>query len=158
MTDPSLPTATNITVTFVATNGNLTLSTSVNGGLIGSQITGNGTSSVSVTGTLAEIDATLAATSGLGYQSVTGFAGTDSVTIHATDTATNAGTGTTSLLVVGPMSITAPDDDPIGEDQWDVELDHDSVADPSLPTTETIAFAINAGHGTLTFRPASRAD
>ena len=148
--DPSLPTTSNVTVTFVSTVGALSLSTGVMGGITGSQITGNGTTAVSVTATVAEIDATLAAASGLGYQSVIGFDGTDTLAIHGTDTAGNLGTATTSLLVVGPMSIIAPTATQTVKINGTLNLTSISLTDPSLPMTDIVTLTINTGHGVVT--------
>ena len=49
LADPSLPTTTNVTLTLSATSGVVSLSTAVTNGLTSSQVTGNGTTSVTVT-------------------------------------------------------------------------------------------------------------
>src|SRR5207248_1257986 len=57
----------NVTTTLSVLHGTLTVLTNVSGGLTASDVSGNGTSSVTLTGTVAQIDATLAAANGLVY-------------------------------------------------------------------------------------------
>ena len=51
------------------TQGTLTLRTDVVGGLVAGQITGNGSGSIILSGTIAQIDTTLAQVDGLKYTS-----------------------------------------------------------------------------------------
>ena len=67
--DPNPAVAGNVfQVIMTAQHGSITLSTSVAGGLTSGEIVGNGTASVTINATLAEINATLAAAGGLVYQ------------------------------------------------------------------------------------------
>jgi hypothetical protein len=65
--------------------GRLTLSTAVPNGLTPGQIAGNGSKNVIVTGTLAQINHTLAEGQGLTYRSSSGFTGTDTVSFSLND-------------------------------------------------------------------------
>ena len=71
-----------MTVTFMANHGILALSTTVTNGISAGQVTTNGTGSVSVTATVAEINATLADAHGLTYTPTSGYNGADSDPSH----------------------------------------------------------------------------
>ena len=89
--DPDAGTAS-IEVKFEVDHGTLTFKTDVAGGLVAGDIVGNGTATVTVTGTVAKIKATLAATAGLKYLNTTGYTGPDTLTITADDKG-NSGAG-----------------------------------------------------------------
>jgi hypothetical protein len=97
--DPWLPTGDNVTVVFTAIHGTVTLSTAVTNGITGAQVTTNGTASVSVAATLAEINSTLADASGVTYAPTSGFNGMDTVSISASDTLGNSSTASVSITV-----------------------------------------------------------
>ena len=67
--DASETPGANVSVTMSVTQGMLTLRTDVVGGLVAGQITGNGTGSLTLSGTIAQIDTTLAQVDGLKYTS-----------------------------------------------------------------------------------------
>lgn len=94
ITDPDLnPAITDITVTLNVTNGTLTLLTNVAGGLTASDITNNGgTGLITITATLNEINATLAATNGLVFTNTPDFNGNATIQIASSDGG-NTGTG-----------------------------------------------------------------
>jgi hypothetical protein len=99
LTDPSLPATDIVTLTLGVTNGTVALSTTVSGGITSSQVTSNGSTSVTVTATLAEINATLADANGLTYTPTSGFSGSDSLTLSASDTFDNSKTTSVSIFV-----------------------------------------------------------
>ena len=74
-----------MTMTLGVSNGVLTLLTNVASGLTAGGMTGNGTASVTITGTQAAINATLAASNGLVYLGDNGFSGTDSLSVVTSD-------------------------------------------------------------------------
>jgi hypothetical protein len=74
-----------VTLTLGVSHGTLAVSTSVAGGLVAADITGNNTSSVTLTSTLAKINATLAASNGLTYRPTTNYNGNDSLTVVSND-------------------------------------------------------------------------
>ena len=77
--------ATNtLTLTLSASNGFLTVSTDVLGGLSGAQVSSNGTSTVVLSGTGAEINSTLDSLVGLLYRSQPDFQGGDTLAISLT--------------------------------------------------------------------------
>ena len=110
-TDPSGGTGNN-TVSLYVTHGTLSLSTIVAGGLTSSQITGNGTSSVSILAPLTAINSTLADTNGLKYTPTLNYTGSDTLSI-AIDTTGNNGPGgpttaSASIALTTRSSNTAP--------------------------------------------------
>ena len=81
----------NITTTLSVLHGTLYVLTNVLGGLTAAAISGNGTGTVILTGTQAQIDNTLAATNGLIYNPGTGnggYAGTHTLTVATQDQGT----------------------------------------------------------------------
>ncbi len=84
------------TVTLSAANGAVTVNTSLPGGLTGSNISGNGTSTVTLTGTLAQINATLNGAAGWTYQGNPNFFGTDTLTIAVNDGGATGGSAQTT--------------------------------------------------------------
>ncbi|MEL6505291.1 MAG: choice-of-anchor C family protein [Pseudomonadota bacterium] len=75
----------NLTVTLSVTDGVLLVDNDVPGGLPGAQITNNGTGSVTLVGTAAQLNATLGAFEGLTYTPPLNFNSTATLTITATD-------------------------------------------------------------------------
>lgn len=87
--------ATNpLTVTLTTLNGKITVKTNVLNGL--TNVTGNGTGTVKVTGTSSQINTTLA-NAGLTYQSNLTFSGTETITLKAEDFGATGGAPTTTL-------------------------------------------------------------
>jgi hypothetical protein len=87
-----------ISVTLRVARGTLQVNAVASGGVSAANITNNGTAVVVLTGTLAQINATLASSNGLLYRSNSGFTGLDSLEIIANDQG-NSGFG-------GPKSTT----------------------------------------------------
>ena len=73
------------TVTFTQTHGVLAVAVNAVGGLTDSAIKGNNSASVTLTGTLAQINATLAASNGLVLTADTGYAGPATLTMVTND-------------------------------------------------------------------------
>jgi uncharacterized repeat protein (TIGR01451 family) len=82
----------NISVVLSVTHGTLTLNTSVPGGVIASDLSGNGSGLIVVLSTLAKINTTLADANGLVFTPDTGFAGTATLTLVTNDLG-NSGSG-----------------------------------------------------------------
>ena len=97
LTDPTLPPADLVTLTFQPGHGTILLSTSVQGGITAGDVQQNGTGDVTVNATLAAINATLAATGGVTYTPGSGFNGTDTVQIQASDPVQNSATNNFSV-------------------------------------------------------------
>ena len=86
-------------MTLVVTNGTVALSTAVSGGITSSQVTGNGTASVTITAPLAAIDATLADANGLTYTPTSDYSGPDTLALSASDPLSNTKTASVSITV-----------------------------------------------------------
>jgi FG-GAP-like repeat/FG-GAP repeat len=74
-----------LTVTFTVDHGTLAVNDSVADGLAATDISGNGTATVTLTGTQAQINATLAAADGLTYLGGPDYSGLDTLTMTTTD-------------------------------------------------------------------------
>jgi hypothetical protein len=70
-----------LTVTLAVGRGTLAIDTGVSGGVTAGQVSGNGTGSVTITGTQAQIDATFAAATGVAYTPTANVNGPDSLTM-----------------------------------------------------------------------------
>jgi len=94
-----------VQVTLGATHGTLQVGSTVAGGLTAGQISGNGTSSVVLNGTLAQIDATLADVSGLQYQSALNYTGADTLTVSTNDLGATGSGGVLTTISTVPMTV-----------------------------------------------------
>ncbi|MGE3806342.1 MAG: proprotein convertase P-domain-containing protein, partial [Gemmataceae bacterium] len=74
-----------LTVTLTAIQGTFTVRTNVSGGLTADDVVGNNTSSVTLTGTAAAINATITNSTGLRYQAPAGFFGYDTISVQTDD-------------------------------------------------------------------------
>jgi VCBS repeat-containing protein len=74
-----------LTVTLAVGHGTVTVNSGAAGGLTGAGISGNGTAGVTLTGTRAQINATLAAAAGLTYLGGHNYSGLDTLTMTTTD-------------------------------------------------------------------------
>jgi uncharacterized repeat protein (TIGR01451 family) len=83
-----------LTVVLSVNNGRLTVSTSAPGGLSAAGVSGNSSASLTLSGTLAQINATLAA--GLTYRSNIGFEGNDTLTMISNDNGASGNGGALS--------------------------------------------------------------
>lgn len=145
VTDDGDPANDLVTVHLEAGHGSLTIRTDVAGGIDSSHITGgaNGGYGITITATLDQINATLAATDGLLYQGDPDFYGDDALSITAAD-------GTASSLVelsslgaqpfgLRPNAIAMTDIDGDGLDDLIVGLQGDG-SDPGVIVTLAIGF------------------
>ncbi|MCZ2342316.1 MAG: cadherin-like domain-containing protein [Bacteroidales bacterium] len=153
-----------IVVTLSVGTGTLTLSDTIPGGVVSGQMTGNGTSSVTITAPQAAINATLTVSGGLTYTPPNGYSGTTTFTI-LTDDQGNTGNGgpltdsdTIDLVVTDqnlPPSNTLPATFTTDEDT-PLVLSGISVADPDAGTGNIkVTFTVTNGtDGTLTVNTA----
>ena len=148
--DPPLPTADNVTMTLVAAHGTVTLSTAVTGGLLGNQIIGNGTRGVTIAGSVAQINATLAAAGGLTYAPTPGYNGTDTIHLLGIDPLGNSNTNSVSLLVAGPLTIATPPSQQVFKAGSTLSVSGVSLSDPSLPPNDNVTMILAATSGTIT--------
>lgn len=119
------------TVTIETTNyGLLTIDTTITDGLTSSQVSGNGTRTVTLTGTLDEINTTLAATNGITY--VAGYGndyitpGADYLKITATD-AQGGVTTSQKVVVVLPAIPNAYSDNIVEGEDSNISIDIDTL-------------------------------
>jgi VCBS repeat-containing protein len=96
--DPDASTG-NVTVTLSVVNGTLDINTAVLGGITSAQVAGDLTGTVTITASIAAINATLANATGLTYTPTANFSGIDTITSTINDNG-NTGTG-------GPLTATA---------------------------------------------------
>ena len=101
LADPPLPNSEDVTITLAVTDGTVAISTTVNGGVSSDQITDNGTASVTVAAPLAAINATFADSNGLTYAPATGFRGSDTLALSASDPLSNSDSASVSVVVGG---------------------------------------------------------
>ncbi|MBF0146530.1 MAG: tandem-95 repeat protein [Magnetococcales bacterium] len=100
----------NETVTLTVTSGVLTVNTAVAGGVGAGGVTGNGTATVTLVGTLAQLNATLAGTNALTYRGNTNFYGSDTLNIGVTDSTGGTASGSVAITVynvIDPLAVTA---------------------------------------------------
>ena len=96
--DPDAGSA-NVTVTLSVVHGALDINLAVAGGVTASQVTGDATGMVTITASIAKINATLANATGLTYASALNYNGGDTLTVNINDLG-NTGTG-------GPLNTTS---------------------------------------------------
>ncbi|HVU86190.1 MAG TPA: peptidylprolyl isomerase [Pirellulales bacterium] len=149
ITDAGLPAFANVTTTFSVAHGTITLPTNVAAGITAAQITGNGTSSVTITAPLAATNATLAATNGLVYAPTIGFAGADNLAIASSDSLGNTATASISLSVVTNFLISVPTSPLATPMNTSLAVSGLSLSDPSLPSGDTVTLSLSALHGTI---------
>ncbi|KYC34574.1 hypothetical protein WA1_51200 [Scytonema hofmannii PCC 7110] len=99
--DPDSP---NLTVTLGVEHGTLTIKTNVNNGLVFSDISGNKTGTVTLTGSIAKIKTTLADSQAITYRGIQDFNGNDSLIIAVDD----KGRGKTNKLNIVVNSVNDP--------------------------------------------------
>ena len=108
--NPALQT---VSVTLSVTKGVLTLLTNVTNGLTSGQITGNGTDTVTISASLNQINATLAATNGLLFLGDANVNGTDTLTVVTDDSGGTGSGGALSDTDLYTITIAAVNDTPV---------------------------------------------
>ena len=129
--------ASAVQVTLSVTNGTLQVSDTVVGGLTAAGITGNASGNVVLSGTLAEINATLADATGLQYLSGVGFVGPDTLTVLTSDLGAtgSGGAQTDSDPVAITVNAAAINDPPV--------INLSAVVQQTDPTGAVIFNAVN---------------
>ncbi|WP_221762991.1 VCBS domain-containing protein [Chlorobium phaeovibrioides] len=89
----------NLSVELTASHGTVTILADVEGGLASSGISNNGSGAVTLSGTAAAINATLAATGGVSYKGTLNYNGSDALTIKTTDSGTAYDSDSVSITV-----------------------------------------------------------
>ena len=130
VTDPDVGSAL-ISVLLIVTDGTLTLNTAVAGGVVASEVTGNGSTLLTIETTLSQLSATLAAANGLTFTPAGSFVGTATLVLQ-TDDQGNSGAGgprsdvdTQSIFVTGLV------------DHFTIDLPAGTVAGSAFQVTVT---------------------
>ena len=113
-------------------HGTLTVNTAVLGGVGALDVAGNGTASVTVTASLAQINATLANATGLVYRPDVGFGGPDTLTVTTDDLGHNGAGG--ALTDTDTLAI-AVDNPPVA-DAKSVTTDEDTPKTITLSASD----------------------
>ena len=108
----SNPAVDNIQVALAVQHGILTLQTNVASGITAGEIVGNGSSTVTVTATQNQIDATLAAVTGLSYLGALNFNGTDTLTITTDDQGHTGSPGALQAQSIATITVSPVNDAP----------------------------------------------
>jgi VCBS repeat-containing protein len=132
----------NITVELKVTHGVLTIANNVAGGLTAGGIANNGTADVTLTGSQAAIDATLAASNGVIYAPAANFTGSDQLTMNSSDLGNTGSGGTktdsdTVAITVGNVSA-------VQTTVLTTDVDGDGIADPGADTVTTTVVITNS--------------
>ena len=108
------PATQDITVTLTAEYGVLTVLTNVSGGLVAGEVSGNGTATVTLTGTQNQINAVLAATNGLVLSGIpANVNGGVDITVVTNDGGLNGTGGAQSDTDVRTITVTSANDAPV---------------------------------------------
>ncbi|MCS6813316.1 MAG: DUF4347 domain-containing protein [Cyanobacteria bacterium] len=135
----------NVTVTLTAPNGTLTVNNAVVNGVSAGNITNNGTTTVTLVGTVSQINTTLANATGLIYQGVANFNGTETLTVTVNDGG-NTGGGAQTASRTKTITVTAINDAPTVTAPAAIAV----IEDQASPLTG-ISFAdVDAGAGIVT--------
>ena len=140
----------NVTTTLSVLNGTLTVANNVVGGLSGAGIGGNGSGSVTLTGTVAQINATLAASNGLTYLEQ-GDHTSDTLTVATQDqgtafTATN--TVAINVTAINDASNTVPTTPVSATEGVGMAISGIAISDPDASGNVTTTLSVL--NGTLT--------
>ncbi|KRA66514.1 hypothetical protein ASD79_04420 [Caulobacter sp. Root655] len=137
------PGITDVAVSLAVTKGVLTLLTNVAGGLTSGDIVGNGTASITLTATLNQINATLAATNGLLFTGTTNVNGTATLTVVVNDGGNTGSGGALSDTDNYTVTITAVNDAPVvsGDGTETLAATNEDVANAGLTNTVSALFS-----------------
>ncbi len=105
--------ASDVEIQLNVNQGTLTINDTVAGGLLPIDISGNGTGTVTMSGTLAQINTTMANASGLVYLGDPQFNGTDTLTMTVNDLGNTGLGGPRTDQAVIPIVISAVNDAPL---------------------------------------------
>jgi len=142
-----------VTVTLNAPNGTLTVNNAVANGVPAGNITNNGTATVTLVGTVSQINTTLANATGLTYQGGANFNGPETLTVTVDDGGNTGGTAQTASRTK-TINVTAVNDAPTVTAPANLAVTEDaataitgiSFADPDAGANNVIAtFTVGAG-------------
>ena len=121
----------------------VSLSTAVASGLTSSQVTGNGSTSVTITAPLAAINATLANANGLTYTPNSGYSGSDSLTLSGNDQIGNTDTLRSRSRWRSLSRLRRPTSTQSVKINSSLVVSNVAIADPTLPTTSNVTLTLN---------------
>ncbi|MDQ0323457.1 hypothetical protein QO002_005663 [Pararhizobium capsulatum DSM 1112] len=135
--------STVVTVTLGVTKGVLTVRTDVASGLVPGDLFGNGTASVTITGTINEINATLAASNGLVFLGNTNVSGTDTLTVVTNDGGATGSGGAQSDTDGYTITIIGVNNAPVivGDGTEALTATNEDVANATLTNTVSALFS-----------------
>jgi Ca2+-binding RTX toxin-like protein len=138
--NPALQT---VTVTMSVTKGVLTLLTNVSDGLTSGEISGNGTATVTISATLNEINATLAASNGALFTGNPGVSGADTLTVVTNDGGGSGSGGAQSDTDNYTITIVGVNDAPTvsGDGTETLPITNEDVANAALTNTVSTLFS-----------------
>ena len=155
-----------ISVTLSVANGTITVLDNVAGGLDPDDITGNGSNSVTLTCTIADINATLAAAGGVTYHGNPDFSGSDTLSMTSNDGGANgndpggADPNSEEDLDLVAIDVTAANDPVTSSAPATLGVDPDSSkavtglsiadVDATLAPAGQYSVTLSSTHGTLT--------
>ncbi|WP_165185480.1 M10 family metallopeptidase C-terminal domain-containing protein [Caulobacter soli] len=136
------PASATMTVTLSVTKGVLTLRTDVGSGLTAGAVSGNGTGTVTLTGTINAINATLAASNGLLFHGNTNVSGTDTLTVVTSDGGSTGSGGTLSDTDNYTITIIGVNDAPTvsGDGTESVTASNEDISPTTLANTVSAVF------------------
>ncbi|MEA2876326.1 MAG: hypothetical protein QOF14_1522 [Hyphomicrobiales bacterium] len=137
----------NVQVTLHVDNGILDVNTAVAGGVTAAQVTGDTTGTVVVTGTTAQINATLADANGLKYQGNLNFHSTDTLTVTTSDLGHSGTGGALTDSDTRPISVAAASSNTLTAFQTStlkIDTDGDGKIDPGETVTVSVTIANNS--------------
>ncbi len=146
------PASASVTVTLSALHGSVTLRTDVAGGITAGEVSGNGTGSATITATINEINATLAAANGLSYAPNADYNGPDTLQIVTNDGGNTGSGGAQSDTDTIAITINAVAD--IANDSATTNEDTAAsifvLANDSFENLPAITGTTNGAHGSVT--------
>jgi hypothetical protein len=133
--------AGDLVMTLTVNNGTLTVNDGVAGGLAMGDIIGNETNTVVLTGTLNELNTTLADTNGLTYRGSLDFVGSDTLTVTSNDQGNTGASGPLSDTDTVMITVNDVNNPPEAvDDSYDVDEDDTLiVAAPGVLANDTDA-------------------
>ncbi len=116
------PASQNISVTLTVANGTLAIVTNAAGGIVAGQITAgaNGTSSMTITATQNQINATFAAANGVRYTPNANFNGADGLVVTTNDSGATGASGALQTSTTKTITVSSANDAPTIADTTNV--------------------------------------
>ncbi|MBL8827197.1 MAG: cadherin-like domain-containing protein, partial [Planctomycetaceae bacterium] len=128
----------NVTVTLSVVSGTLTIITNAGGGVTSGDVSGNGSGTVTITGSQSAINATLADASGLIYQGTLNFNGGDELTVLTNDLGNTGAPGALTDTDTIAITVNAVNDVPTGVNDSLTAITEDS-GNRAIPIASLVA-------------------